>query len=367
MKRKTLALLLCAALLLTACTASPPETTAPPTTQPVETTTAPPETTAPAELIRYPLNADATYVNLAQELPAHICTATGSENGLGGTVYRFTGTVTEYSTTPLEVSAVEQIFVETEDGKVMVANFYKWLYNSAYIEFGETAANVVYPYPVGDYKLPAVGETAEFIGIYVGYSGVAEVPIFYLGANPALFELENYPDPADEANSNSSDAELGTKDNPYLEGIYKVGSDLPAGEYLFVVTDTSGGYVCVSADSNKDDIIENENVELCWLATVENGQYLEVRDCAFIHAELGTLNTNADGSFSAGMYRVGVDIPEGEYKLTSNDDGGYWCIYKNSELPLDIVNNDLFDVSAYVTVKDGQYLKISGCTAVPVK
>ena len=54
MKRKTLALLLCAVLLLTACAAPPPETTAPPTTQPVETTapvavtTAPPETTAPA-------------------------------------------------------------------------------------------------------------------------------------------------------------------------------------------------------------------------------------------------------------------------------------------------------------------------------
>lgn len=48
MKRKTLALLLCAVLLLTACTAPPPETTAPPTTQPVEITTAPPETTSPA-------------------------------------------------------------------------------------------------------------------------------------------------------------------------------------------------------------------------------------------------------------------------------------------------------------------------------
>ena len=55
MKRKTLALLLCAALLLTACTAAPtptapPTTTAAPTetTTPVETTTAPPETTAPA-------------------------------------------------------------------------------------------------------------------------------------------------------------------------------------------------------------------------------------------------------------------------------------------------------------------------------
>lgn len=47
MKRKTLALLLCAVLLLTACTAPPPETTAPPTTQPVETTA--PPTTQPVE------------------------------------------------------------------------------------------------------------------------------------------------------------------------------------------------------------------------------------------------------------------------------------------------------------------------------
>ena len=101
-------------------------------------------------------------------------------------------------------------------------------------------------------------------------------------------------------------------------------------------------------------------------ATVEDGQYLEVRDCAFLHADRATLNINADGSFDSGMYRVGIDIPAGEYKLTAEDDG-YWCIYKNSELPLDIINNDLFEKSAYVTVKEGQYLKTSDCIAVPVK
>lgn len=196
MERRTLALLLALALFLTACTAPPAGSTPPDTTSASIETTAPPETTAPVELIRYPLNADSTYANLAQELPAHIYTTTGAENGLGGTVYKFTGTVTEYSTTPMEVSSVEQIFVETEGGQVMVANFYKWLYNSACIEFGETLANAAYPYSVADYQLPAVGETAEFIAIYTGYSGAVNMPMFYLGANPALFELEDYPDPA---------------------------------------------------------------------------------------------------------------------------------------------------------------------------
>lgn len=364
MKRNTLALLLCAVLLLTACAAPPAETTAPPTTQPVETaapvetTTAPPETTAPAALTRYPLNVDSAYLELAQELPDNIYTTTGTENGLAGTVYMFTGTVVDSISTEIEGTGVEQIIVETDGGKVMVSNFYKWMYNSAYRAYGKASADRAYPYPVSDYRLPGVGESGEFLAVYVGYSGTAELPVFYSGANPALFEAMDCQDPTQEP--------PGTKENPYLEGMYKVGSDIPAGEYLFVITDTSGGYVCVSADSNKDDIIENEIVELCWFATVEDGQYLEVRDCAFLHAELATLNINADGSFNSGMYRVGIDIPAGEYKLASEDDG-YWCIYKSSDLPLDIVSNDLFDSSSYVTVKDGQYLKISGCTAVPVR
>lgn len=365
MKSKTLALLLCAALLLAACTAAPAGTTAPPTTAPVETvppTTEAPQTSAPtateAPLIRYPLNVDDAYAELSQELPDHIYTTTGAENGLAGTIYTFTGTVSESCATEIDGTGVEQVFIETDGGRVMLTNFYKWMYNSAYRAYGKAAAEREYPHPVSDYILPGVGESGEFLAVYVGYSGTAEVPVFYLGANSALYEVMEVQDPTQDP--------PGTKENPYLEGMYKVGSDIPAGEYLFVITDTSGGYVCVSADSNKEDIIENELVELCWFATLEDGQYLEVRDCAFLHAELGTLNTNADGSFSAGMYRVGIDIPAGEYKLTS-DDSGYWCIYSSSELPLDIVSNDLFDGSSYVTVKDGQYLKISDCTAVPVK
>jgi hypothetical protein len=66
------------------------------------------------------------------------------------------------------------------------------------------------------------------------------------------------------------------------------------------------------------------------------------------------------------MYRAGRDIPAGEYKLTCDDGMGYYCIYNDTNAPFDIVNNDLFDSSAYVTVKDGQYLVLSRCTAVPV-
>lgn len=363
MKTKLTALLLCAVLLLTACAAPPaatttPTTTAPPeTTVPVETTTAPPETTAPAELTRYPLNADSAYVDIAQELPSHIYTTTGSENGLAGTIYLFTGTVVDSISTEIEGTGVEQIVIQTDGGNVMVSNFYKWMYNSAYKSYGKASADRTYPYPVSDYRLPGVGESGEFLGVYVGYSETAELPVFYSGANPALFDAMDCQDPTQEP--------MGTPENPYMPGMYKVGSDLPAGEYCFVASGGSG-YACVSKDSNQDDILENEMFEHTWFVTVSDGQYLEASRCAFVMAADVVLNIEPDGSFEEGMYRVGIDIPAGEYKLTT-DDNGYYCIYKDSVPPFDIVSNDLFEGSSYVTVKDGQYLMTSDCIAVPVK
>lgn len=162
-------------------------------------------------------------------------------------------------------------------------------------------------------------------------------------------------------------APLGTRENPYMPGMYKVGSDLPAGEYLFLAVTDAEAYVCVSSDSNQDDILENELFGYTFFVTVEDGEYLEATRCAFVFADDVVLNINDDGSFGEGMYRAGRDIPAGEYKLTSDDGMGYYCIYNDTNAPFDIVSNDLFDSSAYVTVKDGQYLVLSRCTAVPAK
>lgn len=215
MKKKIITLVLALLLVLTACGSQPAETTAPaqttiPTTVPVETT-APPETTEPpVELTRYPLNADSTYVNLAQELPDHIYTTTGSENGLGGTVYLFEGTVKEHSSTNSDGFLFEQIVVETDKGSVMIANYYKALYNYSIKNLGEAYTNAEMPYSVDNYCFPDDGETAKFVAIYLGYSGVAEMPMFYLGANPVLFELLEYPDPA-ETSVSSPVCEIGDK------------------------------------------------------------------------------------------------------------------------------------------------------------
>lgn len=209
MKTKTLALLLAVLLLLTACGSPPAETTAPaqttvPTTAPVETAAPLATTEPPVELTRYPLNADSTYVKLAQELPDHIYTTTGSENGLAGTVYTFTGTVQEHSTTTSGDFVYEQITMETDRGPVLIMNFYKSTYNQFVLSFGEAYADAQCPYPVADYCFPDDGEAAEILGTYIGYSGVAEMPAFYLGANSCIFEWCEWPDPAESAKSSAT-------------------------------------------------------------------------------------------------------------------------------------------------------------------
>ena len=72
------------------------------------------------------------------------------------------------------------------------------------------------------------------------------------------------------------------------------------------------------------------------------------------------------GTYGDGMYKVGTDIPAGEYKLTASSGTlGYWEVTNSSTANADIVGNDNFSGSTYVTVSDGQYLKLERCVAEP--
>ena len=74
--------------------------------------------------------------------------------------------------------------------------------------------------------------------------------------------------------------------------------------------------------------------------------------------------TIKNDNLSGGMYKVGVDIEAGEYKVTP-DGSGYYEVDSSSAGTLDvIVANENFSSDVYVTVADGQYLKLSGATLV---
>lgn len=148
----------------------------------------------------------------------------------------------------------------------------------------------------------------------------------------------------------------------YEPDMYKVGTDIEAGEYYIVpIDDFEEVYFSVTSDSNGDDILENSFQLGAQYITVEDGQYFSVEGGEFALASL--FPSNEYVSISAdGMYLVGKDIEAGEYKLSCvSPSGAYYCIYDDSIPGREIVNNQLFEKTSYVTVADGQYLNVEGC------
>lgn len=139
------------------------------------------------------------------------------------------------------------------------------------------------------------------------------------------------------------------------EGMYKVGLDIFAGEYVVFASDGSG-YFSVSSDSNQEDILFNENFDYNSIITVNDGEYLKLERCyAVPFDEVDEIDLTGDG-----MFKVGTHIPAGEYKLDSGTNSGYYCVYSDSRQQ-DIIVNDNFEGQNYVTVSDGQYLVLDRC------
>lgn len=146
----------------------------------------------------------------------------------------------------------------------------------------------------------------------------------------------------------------------YENSTFKIGNTMPAGEYvLFASSSSSGGYFCLSSDSSGDSIIANDNFEYNSIITVNNGEYLELKRC---YAEpinsAPTVYTTGEG-----MFKIGTHLSAGEYKLIADDlsgGSGYFCVYNDGRHD-DIANNDNFEGTAYVTVKNGQYLELTRC------
>lgn len=178
-------------------------------------------------------------------------------------------------------------------------------------------------------------------------------------------------EPAGTEEKNTGPAENGETSEPaktrYKASTYKVGSDIPAGEYV-VYCDSFMGYIETAKDSSGtlDSIIANDNISTNSIVTISDGQYFKMTGCYAVPIEeAGSPDTSSDG-----MFKVGVHIPAGEYKIEVDEDSvmgfGYVEISKDSYHVLDsIISNDNFEGSKYITVSDGQYLKLTGCRIVP--
>lgn len=172
-------------------------------------------------------------------------------------------------------------------------------------------------------------------------------------------------DEPEKVNYKASEYSAAQEDNDdfYYAGMYKVGSDIPAGEYL-VAASNGSGYFSINADSTGsfDSIIANGNFDTFVYVTVSNGQYFEVERAYFADAsQYSPKGETSDGYYKEGMYRVGTDIPAGEYKaFATGSYDMYIEIASDSFHSIDsIITNDNVSSSTYITVTNGQYLTVT--------
>jgi len=146
----------------------------------------------------------------------------------------------------------------------------------------------------------------------------------------------------------------------FAGGNYKIGTDMPAGEYVIV----GSGYLEITSDStgNFDSLIENDNYTNRTIILVADGQYLQFSGRAYTWEDAPKVDTSGD-TLPSGKYKIGVDIPAGEYKLSPTGSGGYVEIASSASGSFDaLVSNDNFSSDKYITVSDGQYLSFSRAT-----
>lgn len=173
-------------------------------------------------------------------------------------------------------------------------------------------------------------------------------------------------DEVEEANNEDDSAENDDEagdDAVIAAGTYKVGEDIPGGEYL--VFATGMGYIESASDSTGelDSIIFNDNLmnDAHAYVTLEEGEYFKLQSAEMYPVEEAPSVEPEDGVYTDGMYKVGEDIPAGEYQiiLDSTIDMGYYEVASDSTHQLgSIVTNENVQADTYLTVSEGQYLKL---------
>lgn len=161
--------------------------------------------------------------------------------------------------------------------------------------------------------------------------------------------------------------ELGTSaEDPlyiYKAGMYKVGTDIPAGLYVLQATDHATAHYTITKDSTGeiDSIVANDSFPVNAYVEVEEGQYLEVKRARFAPESDVPAFTDTDGIYGEGMYKVGKDLPAGEYKVRAVEGKtAYVAVLSHCNGGLgSVVTNDNFTDEKYVTVKEGQYIVIN--------
>nr|DAM14529.1 MAG TPA: hypothetical protein [Caudoviricetes sp.] len=150
--------------------------------------------------------------------------------------------------------------------------------------------------------------------------------------------------------------------NVYKSATYKIGQDMPAGEYVLFAEIADVNYFQISNDSSGEitSISANGTFKTNTIVTVSNGQYFNFIGCYAVPiTEVTELDTSKEG-----MFKIGIHLEPGEYQLwkTDGSDVSYYAVMKDSTHKMDSIKvNGVIESREYVTVEKGDYLELQGC------
>jgi hypothetical protein len=152
------------------------------------------------------------------------------------------------------------------------------------------------------------------------------------------------------------------------DGVYLVGTDIPAGRYRGTGVSDAGLWQ-VSSDSNGSSIIASDTITTTtgqFYVQVKKGQYLKLSGAVIVKAPAAA-PTKMRSSVGDGTYLVGTDIPAGRYTGEPMSDwGGSWRISRDAN-GTQGVHSGRVDRPFHIHVKKGRYLDLIGLTLRPVK
>ena len=137
---------------------------------------------------------------------------------------------------------------------------------------------------------------------------------------------------------------------------YKIGTDMPAGEYKLFALEEYASYD-LTGDARGEEYIAYNSIETFAYVVVEDGQFLEISEAFAVPVEDVDPVEPVDGKFGPGVYRIGVDIEPGEYKVTSIGEYASYDIATDANF-IEYVDYGSIEKSNYVEVRDGEYLEL---------
>lgn len=152
------------------------------------------------------------------------------------------------------------------------------------------------------------------------------------------------------------------KDGVYKAGLYEVGKDLPAGEYVVMRTSLDKNAkttVLVSKDSKQSDVTY-EDTELGYVyVTLNNGEFINVQNGQLFLTSKAKENKPEDKVYKDGMYKVGKDINPGTYEVKSLGSDASVEVAKDSKHTKDsVILNKKIDKTEKIILKENEYVTL---------